>query len=1108
MHRKGTSLLRAVTAVGTAAAVVAALTVPATAAAAEPDPGTAHGPGIRQITLITGDEVTLDSQGKVAGLRHGPGRDNVPIQVRKVKETTYVLPYDAQRLISTGVVDRRLFNVTELGRAQYDAAHRMPIIVTYAKNAQPAGTRAQLFATEGLSNAVPQPTASFSSINGEALTVAAKDTTAAWRAFTQPATDKSRTLTAAPGVARIALDFLVQASLDQSVPQIGAPQAWAAGYDGTGTKIAILDTGIANVEDVASKIVAAKNFTTSPDGDAFGHGTHVASTAAGTGAHSGGKYKGVAPGATLLDAKVLANDGGGYLSWLIDGMQWAVDQGANVVNLSLGADDDAGIDPLEEAVNNLSATSKTLFVVAAGNDGPLPGTINSPGSADAALTVGAVNKQDELAEFSSRGPRLGDRAIKPDLTAPGAAITAAAAPNSILEAKGAPVSNGYMTLSGTSMATPHTAGAAAILAQQHPTWDGEQIKVALTGSTRPNAKANAYQQGAGRLDVATAVKQTIIAEPASLNFGLAEYPHDDDKPISRGLTYRNAGTTDVTLDLAATGTDPAGGPAPDRMFTLSSTKVTIPAGSSTTVTVTADTTVPKLTGLFLAAVTATTGSQHIRTVGSVDVEVETYGVSAIAIGRDGKLPEDGEIHTLNLTTYEDYYLDPTEAVRLPAGPYAISTHFYNFANDLLRSEDWMVQPYLTVTGATTVKFDARDAKPLTFSLEGEKAAADITLDFRLETPAGENRLDMACCSNFYPEGINTTQIGPPPPGLSMVSHATAAWRPGGGNAEYHAFDVHQGSFYTGYHRTMKRSEFARITTTVGGSMPGKTTWITVLDSEVGVAGTNEYPSPGTIDIYVQGDATTWQTYVFQRSPGFHLDAIYLDQPKTYKKGGHYKASFNVGVFSPLVDPAKGALFRKGSTISGRTSPFSDGAGHIGSSEYDQTTGTATTLYRNGTQIATAKDILDNLDGFDVPADKATYNLVSTANRKGMVSTASTLVTSSYTFTSARPASGVTETLPAAAVRYAPKLTVANTSPAGKTIVVPITVQTSQYSGVKPVIVEVSYDRGSTWRKAQVTDNRIQVTNPAAGGSVSLRATVSDANGNSTVQTIIDAYLTA
>ncbi|WP_163567554.1 S8 family serine peptidase [Fodinicola feengrottensis] len=105
--------------------------------------------------------------------------------------------------------------------------------------------------------------------------------------------------------------------------------------------------------------------------DHFGHGTHVASIVAGSGAAFGGKYKGVAPGAKLLIGKVLGDDGSGYDSGIIAGMQWAVDQHARVVNMSLGSDEPSdGTDPMSQAVNMLTAQSGTLFVLAAGNSGP------------------------------------------------------------------------------------------------------------------------------------------------------------------------------------------------------------------------------------------------------------------------------------------------------------------------------------------------------------------------------------------------------------------------------------------------------------------------------------------------------------------------------------------------------------------------------------------------------------------------------------------------------------------------------------------------------------------------------------------------------------------
>ena len=148
----------------------------------------------------------------------------------------------------------------------------------------------------------------------------------------------------------------------------------------------------------------------------------------GDGSASDGTFTGVAPGADLLVGKVLGDDGSGSMSQIIDGMEWAVAQGADSVNLSLGAGGGPtdGSDPLSRALDTLAESSGTLFVVSAGNSGA-PQTVFSPGAATRALTVGAVDGEDVRAEFSSHGPRGGDAAVKPNIVAPGVAIGSARA---------------------------------------------------------------------------------------------------------------------------------------------------------------------------------------------------------------------------------------------------------------------------------------------------------------------------------------------------------------------------------------------------------------------------------------------------------------------------------------------------------------------------------------------------------------------------------------------------------------------------------------------------------------------------------------------------------
>lgn len=185
----------------------------------------------------------------------------------------------------------------------------------------------------------------------------------------------------------------------------------------------------------------------------------MASTVAGSGAASGGQRRGVAPGAELMNGKVLDNFGNGQESWVIAGMEWAATNGADVISMSLQAGVTDGTDPVSQAVNQLTEANGVLFTIAAGNFGSARETVTAPGAANQALTVGAVDKSDVLAGFSGRGPRAGDFAIKPDITAPGVDIIAARAAGTSL---GTPVDDSYTMLSGTSMATPHVAGAAAI----------------------------------------------------------------------------------------------------------------------------------------------------------------------------------------------------------------------------------------------------------------------------------------------------------------------------------------------------------------------------------------------------------------------------------------------------------------------------------------------------------------------------------------------------------------------------------------------------------------------------------------------------------------------
>jgi len=341
------------------------------------------------------------------------------------------------------------------------------------------------------------------------------------------------------------------ACLDQSVPIIKDPTEWAnvessfhRSIDGSGIKIAILDTGIDTDHpdfyslNGTSKIVAATSFTGEPSADGHGHGTHCASTAAGTGAASAEKYEGVAPGAALMNVKVLDNTGWGQESWIISGIQWAVDNGADILSMSFGEFTDTNrTDPLSTTVN-WATEQGVVCVVAAGNSGSSGMySVTSPGVAELAITVGASSKTDGLASFSSLGPTV-DYRVKPDVVAPGVNIVAARANGTSM---GTPVSVYYTKASGTSMATPHVAGAAALLLDAHPSWSPQTIKKALANYAE-NIGSNVCGQGSGRVNICKSATPAVVGDP-SVTFGRVHL----NSVLKENIVFQNLG--DGTLHL-------------------------------------------------------------------------------------------------------------------------------------------------------------------------------------------------------------------------------------------------------------------------------------------------------------------------------------------------------------------------------------------------------------------------------------------------------------------------------------------------------------------------------------------------------------------------------
>ena len=1057
----------------TVSALVGAGTAPTSAG------DTAEPAGGHPVPLVTGDRVLLEPGGRVTPVA-GKGRDRIGFSIQRAGDHLYVIPDDALSLVSAGKVDRQLFDVAMLDREGYDDRGDVPLIVQGG-----SGVRT-LAGTENV-RALP-------SIDGSAVRVAKGDNTF-WRSV-------AGVHTLAGGVDRIWLDARVHLLLDHSVPQIGAPAAWQAGYTGAGVKVAVLDSGVdASHPDLAGRIAASKNFTTEPDTDLVGHGTHVASTVASV----DDRYRGVAPGASLVIAKVIDSDGGGLESTLLAGMEWAsTEQHAKVVNMSLGQPDLPGDDPLEQAVNRLTAQNGTLFVAGAGNNRG-PGTVGSPSTADAALSVGAVDRDSVLANFSSQGPRVGDAAIKPDLTAPGVGIVAARSKDGFLGYPG----EEHMTGTGTSMSSPHAAGAAALLFQEHPDWTPARIKAALMASATPSAGASAYQQGAGMVNLAQAITQQVLPDQPSVSFGRAQWPHTDDQPVTKPLTYRNLGAEDVTLDLSVQGTGPDG--KPTTRFTLSAPTLTVPAGGSASVDVTADTSGDGLDGDYAGQVVATGDGTSVRTPIAVSREVESYDLDVRVLDRNGKPATDYQVM---LTEYDGLaYFGPSDpdgtmTFHVPRGRYSLSV-------DIRTGEkaDLVVAPWLDVSGDLAVTADARTARPVIPSVARDGAAM-VTSTTGFVVMNGDGGYGGSWVDDQGQRDLRTAQLGPDAPADRFVGGQQATFAAPGADGDftdspyaYHLAWFTPGTVFTGA-RHVRDADLAVVRTE---SLPDGAGDVGAKGS---LASSARYPQaaiPGTRllgmhlpftreELYTT-EGVSWRTVLQLNPTGGPQDVndgSQMAPARTYQAGRHYRERWNGAVFGPSLpaDPAGSHWANQldDRRLTFQVPLFGDDADTVGTSPVDDA---STVVYRDGTKVCWTNLTTCDIDGV---APLGHYRVETSASRRA----AETSTTVSAVWEVDHDG---TPALPLQVVRFAPKLDAANSAPGGRTFAVPVSVHRNPGAAaarVASLTVQVSYDDGAHWTTAPVAGGKVLLRHPASG-YVSLRAKAKDTSGNTVDQTIIRAY---
>jgi serine protease AprX len=313
------------------------------------------------------------------------------------------------------------------------------------------------------------------------------------------------------------------------IASTGADAAWARGNQGAGVGVAVLDTGVSDVNDLAGHLVHGPDLSGEGTSvDTYGHGTVMAGLIAGDGSDSAGRrrYTGVAPKATVVAVKVAGSDGSVDVTTVLQAMHWVAAYrkqfNVRVLNLSWGvpSTQSPSVDPINHAVERLWGLG-IVVVAAAGNSGPAPSTIVKPGDDPMVLTVGAYNDRldddetdDVLPIWSSRGP-TSDGLSKPDLVAPGRRLVATRSFGSSIEAANpsALIGTSYIRGSGTSESTAVVSGLAALLLAQRPDLTPDQVKYLLRTTARPFANYTANQMGAGRVQLERALSANAAAAP-------------------------------------------------------------------------------------------------------------------------------------------------------------------------------------------------------------------------------------------------------------------------------------------------------------------------------------------------------------------------------------------------------------------------------------------------------------------------------------------------------------------------------------------------------------------------------------------------------------------
>ncbi|UCE42255.1 MAG: S8 family serine peptidase, partial [Candidatus Aminicenantes bacterium] len=336
-----------------------------------------------------------------------------------------------------------------------------------------------------------------------------------------------------------------------NIELIRAPEVWALDpdYNGAGSIVGIFDTGVDLTHpDLFSRYRGDHQISWfdpydehAVPYDPHGHGTHTAGTA--VGGNAGGSSIGVAPGATWIAAKAWNDDGIATASAIHQIFEWFLAPGGNpdyapdVVNNSWSFTQ-SGCETEFLADIQAWRAADIFPAFAAGNNGPYPESVRSPGAYPISFAVGATDLFDEIALFSGRGVSPCDGSIKPDMSAPGEGILSA-------------YPLGYATMSGTSMATPHIAGAVAVLRSIDPALTVDHLETALTAGAKDLAEPGLdNDSGAGRLDLFVSAQIALLGPDFPvLNILATDAVATEAGPTTGAITISRTGSTDEELEV-------------------------------------------------------------------------------------------------------------------------------------------------------------------------------------------------------------------------------------------------------------------------------------------------------------------------------------------------------------------------------------------------------------------------------------------------------------------------------------------------------------------------------------------------------------------------------